>query len=188
MSISVVEAIRSRRSVKEFSSESVDRETLEGLLEAVMLAPNHRMTEPWGFVVLGPEARRAYGVIRGNRRARAVADPAVAKSVQQSTIEAMESLPAAVVFTQRLAEDPEVREEDFATVYMGIQNFLLAAVSVGLGTHVKTGAILESPETREALGVRDDERVVALVHVGGVKSIPDPKQRSSAAVRTRWLP
>ena len=107
MSISVVEAIRSRRSVKEFSSESVDRETLEGLLEAVMLAPNHRMTEPWGFVVLGPEARRAYGVIRGNRRARAVADPAVAKSVQQSTIEAMESLPAAVVFTQRLAEDPE---------------------------------------------------------------------------------
>ena len=188
MSLSVVEAIRARRSVKQFSAEPVHRETLLGLLELAMLAPNHRMTQPCGFVVLGPEARRAYGEVKGDRRARAVGDGAVAESVRRNTVESMETLPAAVVFTQRLAEDAAVREEDFATVYMGIQNFLLGAVALGLGTHVKTGAILDAPETRNALGVPDSERVVALVHVGGPMVTPKPKARCGVAERTRWLP
>ncbi len=184
----IADAIRTRRSVKEFVQHAVEQETLTSLLELAVLAPNHRMTEPWGFVVLGPEARRAFGEIKGERRARPVEDPQVAETVRRNTVESMESLPALVAFTQRLDEDPAVREEDFAAVYMGIQNFLLGALAMGLGTHVKTGSILDDPATRTALGIRAGERVIALVHVGTPALVPDPKPRSSAEQRVRWLP
>lgn len=186
--MNVVDAIRDRRSVKEYSSEPVDPETLVSLLELAVLAPNHRMTEPWGFLVLGPEARRAYGEIKGGRRARKVEDPEVAEAILRKTVEETVALPAMVAFTQRLDDDEEIREEDFASVYMGIQNVLLAAMEVGLGAHVKTGAVLEDPATRAAFGVGSRERVVALVQLGEPAAIPKPKPRRSATELTRWLP
>lgn len=188
MSINVIEAIRTRRSVKQYRDDPIDPETIQSLLELAVLAPNHRMTEPCRFIVMGPEARRAYGTVKGDRRAVVVEDPKAAEAVRRKTVDTLEALPAMVAFVQRLAKDPEVREEDFATVYMGIQNFLLGAMALAIGTHVKTGAVLEDPRTREALGIADHERLVALVQLGAPAIVPDPKPRQGAVERTRWLP
>ena len=49
------EAIRGRRTHKVFESEPVPREVVEQLLELARWAPNHFVTEPWRFRVLGPE-------------------------------------------------------------------------------------------------------------------------------------
>ena len=65
----VLEAIDTRRSIKEFTGRPVTREEIERLLEAAVQSPNHRMTEPWRFYVLGREARRAYGEALGARLA-----------------------------------------------------------------------------------------------------------------------
>ena len=51
----VESAIRSRRTHKVYAAEPVDRETLLGLLELARWAPNHHLTEPWRFRVIGPE-------------------------------------------------------------------------------------------------------------------------------------
>ncbi len=185
---SVPHAIQLRRSIKSFTSRAITREEIEELLGLALLAPNHRMTQPWEFIVLGPEARRAYGRIKGESRARKVDDPEAAEAVRRKTVAQMEALPAMVGFVQRLDADPEIREEDFATVYMGMQNVLLAAVERGLGTHVKTGKVLDAPETRGALGIREGERLVALVHLGEPQEIPDAKPREPVATRIRHLP
>ena len=55
------EAISSRRSVRQFSSRVITRAEIERMLDAAVQAPNHRLTQPWRFYVLGPDARRAYG-------------------------------------------------------------------------------------------------------------------------------
>jgi hypothetical protein len=34
------------------------------------VGPNHRLTQPWRFAVLGPEARASYGLALGNRKAK----------------------------------------------------------------------------------------------------------------------
>lgn len=183
----VQEAIRGRRSIKEFSGNEIPMETVEELLELALLAPNHRMTHPFEFLVLGPEARRRYGRIKGDRRARRIDDPEVADQVRGRTVEEEVSVPAVIGFVQRLDDDPEIREEDYATVYMGMQNFLLAAVERGLGTHVKTGAVLEDPKTREALGIPEGKRLVALVQLGEPREIAAAKPRPRAGERTRWL-
>ena len=50
------DAIRGRRTHKAYRAEPVDRATLEELLELARWAPNHNLTNPWRFRVLGPGA------------------------------------------------------------------------------------------------------------------------------------
>jgi nitroreductase len=184
----VLEAIRARRSIKAFTERPVPDETIDALLDLAVLAPNHRLTEPWRFVVLGREACRAYARIKAERRAARVDDADAAEEIRRRSMERLGAVPATLAFLQRLDPDPEVREEDFASVYMAMQNVLLGAVALGLGTHVKTGAVLDAPETREALGAEPEERVVALVELGEPAEVPPAKPREGAARWTRRLP
>src|ERR1700760_4121664 len=55
----VEEAIRTRRTHKVYGSEPVDRATLLELFELARWAPNHHLTNPWRFRVLGPRALAA---------------------------------------------------------------------------------------------------------------------------------
>src|SRR3979411_2159581 len=52
----VAQAIRSRRTHKAFAPEPVPRELLDELLDLARWAPNHHLTNPWRFRVLGPQA------------------------------------------------------------------------------------------------------------------------------------
>ena len=73
--MNVLDSINARRSIKAFTDRPVSPEEIEQLLSAACQAPNHRMTEPWRFYVLGPKARRAYGEALGRRKAKRVDDP-----------------------------------------------------------------------------------------------------------------
>jgi nitroreductase len=184
----LLDAIEKRRSIKKFTPRAVARAEIEALLDAAILAPNHGMTQPWGFVVMGEEARRAYGEVLGDRRASRIDDPEAAATVRERSVRGMVETPAIIAVTMHLDEDPEPREEDYAATFMAIQNLTLAAVAQGLGTQIKTGAIMEDPRLREALGVGEGCRLVALVFVGEPAEIPAPKVRTPAAEKTVWLP
>ncbi len=184
----VLEAIKSRRSIKKFTDRPVDRDDIERLIWAAVLAPNHKMTQPWEFIVLGPEARRAYGAALGARKAKKVEDPAAARLVLEKITGENASLPAMIVATVPIVEDPETREDDYAATMMAIQNLSLAALAVGLGTHIKTGAIMDDPSARAAAAVEHGRRIVAIINVGEPAEIPSPKERDSAVNKTRWLP
>jgi nitroreductase len=186
--MNVVEAIKSRRSIKKFTDRPVPREVVESLLENVTAAPNHHLTQPWRIYVLGPEARYAYGFALGARKAKKLEDPAAKEKMQMTVAEEHRALPGMLAFAMTLDENAEKREEDYASLLMGIQNFSLAAVAAGLGTHLKTGAIMEDPAARAAAGVKDGERIVAIVNVGYPAEVPAPKARSSTSTFTTWLP
>jgi nitroreductase len=182
----VLDVIAARRSVKRFRAEPVPRATLERLLDCAVCAPNHRLTQPWRFYVLGPRARRAYGDALGARKARRVEDPGAAAQVRAKVAAEHEALPAVIAFAVRLDENPEIREEDIAATWMAVQNVTLAAAALGLGTHIKTGAVMQDPAARTAVGVADDERIIALVNIGVPEELPAPKARLDAAQLTAW--
>src|SRR2546423_1699997 len=54
--MNVEEAIRGRRTHKAYRPEPVGRDTLDELFELARWAPNHHLTNPWRFRVLGPRA------------------------------------------------------------------------------------------------------------------------------------
>jgi nitroreductase len=182
------DAIRQRRSIKKFTDRVIARDEIEQMLEAAALAPNHRMTQPWRFRVLGPQSRRAYGTALGERKARKIEDAGAAQLVRDKIAGEHASLPAMIVVAMVQDENPEIREEDYASVMMAIQNLSLVATELGLGTHIKTGAVMEDPAARAAAGVAGNERIVAVVNIGKPADVPEPKERAPASAHTVWLP
>ena len=162
--MSIFEAIQARRSIKQFTDRTISREEIERLLDAAVQAPNHRMTEPWRFYVLGPEARREYGAALGARKAKKVEDAEAAEAVVQKAGDTHAALPAMLAVSVTLDDNPEIREEDYAAAFMGIQNLCLAAFAMGLGAHIKTGAVMDDPRARAAVRVPDEERIIATIH------------------------
>jgi len=145
------------------------------------------MTEPWRFYVLGPVARRSYGEALGARKAKKVDDPEAAKAVLEKVASTHTELPAMLAVSMRLDVNPEILEEDYAATLMAVENLCLAAHALGLGTHIKSGAVMDDPRAREAVGVPEGERIVATIHLGEPAAVPDPKPRRSAAVVTTWV-
>ena len=158
------------------------------MLAAAVAAPNHRLTQPWRFYVLGPEARQAYGLALGERKARKIEDPDAARTMRETVASEHRALPVMLVVAVAGNENPEIREEDYAAAMMAIQNLALAAVALGLGTHVKTGAVMSDPAARVAAGVKDDERIIAVVNLGEPAEVPAPKKREPATAFTIWRP
>ncbi|HEX3928839.1 MAG TPA: nitroreductase [Gemmatimonadales bacterium] len=184
----VIEAIRTRRSIRQFTDRPVAREEIEQVLDAAVLAPNHRLTQPWRFYVLGPAARQAYGETLGSRKAKKIEDPAAAQALIDKVAASEAALPGMIAVSMVVNENAETREEDYAATMMAVQNLMLAAHAIGLGTHVKTGAVMDDARTRAAVGLPDGERIIATVQLGEPAAMPEAKLRRTATEVTTWLP
>jgi nitroreductase len=151
--VTLDELIRTRRTHKAYAPEPVDRETLEELFELARWAPNHNLTNPWRFRVLGPAALAAL---------KEAAGPEAAAKLDRAP-----TLVAASVVTDR--DDPICAEEDHAAAAVATFILLLGAHARGLGGYWRTPAVLRTPEGRAAVGIPDGERVIGLVHLGRAK-------------------
>ena len=182
------DAINARRSVKRFTDRAVSRDEMEALLAAAVLAPNHRLTQPWRFYVLGPEARYAYGLALGARKARKLDDVAAGAALRETVGAEHRALPGMIAVAVVNSDNPETREEDYAAAMMAVQNIALTAVTLGLGTHIKTGGVMSDPAARAAVGLPGDQRIVAVVNVGVPAEAAPAKKREPASAFTTWVP
>jgi nitroreductase len=165
-------AIRSRRTHKAYGAEPVDRATLEELFDLARWAPNHHLTNPWRFRVLGPNALA---------RLKEAAGPEAAGKLERAPTL------IAVSVTQS-GEDPVADEEDLIAGAVAAYIVLLAAHGRGLAGYWRTPGVLRTPEGREALGVGDEERVVALVHLGPPRQDREPPERLGPEEFVTYLP
>lgn len=156
----VEDAIRGRRTHKSFEPEPVPRETLEELLELARWAPNHRLTQPWRFRVLGPAALA---------RLKEAAGPAEAPKLDRA--------PTLVVASAVLTGAQQQDEEDVCATACAVYAVLLGAHARGLAGYWRTPAALLAPAGREAVGVPAGERVLSLIHLGAPRTEPAPRER-----------
>ena len=146
-------AVRSRRTHKAFGPEPVDRATLDALFELARWAPNHHLTNPWRFYVLGPRAREAL--------------ERVADAAQPGSAIKLRRAPTLVVLaTVRGGEDPLVEREDLLATAMAGYIVLLGAQDRGLASYWRTVPVLDTPAGREAIALPDDQEPVGLLHLG----------------------
>ncbi len=157
------EAIRTRRTHKVYGAEPLDRETLDELFELARWAPNHKLTNPWRFRVLGPKSLE---------RLKAAADDPIAAAK-------LDRAPTLVVVSAtQSGEDPVLDEEDVCATAAAVYAVLLAAHGRGLAGYWRTPAILSAPEGRAAVGVPDDERMLGLLHLGHPRQDPRTPERA----------
>ena len=117
----VEEAIRTRRTHKAFRPEQVDRELVGGILDLARWAPNHNLTNPWRFRVVGPKTLE---------RLKDAAGPESASKLDRA--------PTLVVCSCALTGDPIQDEEDLHAAACAAYIVLLAAHSRGLATYWRT--------------------------------------------------
>jgi nitroreductase len=185
-----LEVIRTRRSIGQFKPEPVPAEVIQELLDAAVFAPNHRLTEPWSFSVLGPESKRRFAEIRRNARRDALPDPHApeAQPALQRLYDSTAHTPVIIVVTAAGHADPEVKEENEWATFGAVYAFMLGAWAKGIGTYFRTGrGVLGSPELRALLALPSDRRIIGVVYAGYPETVPQ-KKRTPAAEKTVWLP
>jgi nitroreductase len=153
-------AIRTRRTHKAFGPEPLAREVLDDLLDLARWAPNHHLTNPWRFRVVGPRALA---------RLKEAAGPEAAAKLDRA--------PTLVAATMVRAEDPIQDREDLCATACAVYAVLLAAHGRGLAGYWRTPGVLRTAEGLDALGIPPHERFVALIHLGRPRHGREPPPR-----------
>jgi len=166
----VEDAIRGRRTHKAFAAEPVPRELLDELLELARWAPNHHLTNPWRFRVLGPETLG---------RLKAAAGPEAAAKLDRA--------PTLVVASMVSSEDPVQDAEDLCATACATYAVLLAAHGRGLAGYWRTPGVLRTREGLRAVGIPPEERFVALIHLGWPRQEKEPPERLPPADVVAYL-
>jgi nitroreductase len=148
----VEKAIRTRRTHKAFSSRAVDSALLDQLFELASWAPNHHLTIPWRFRVLGADTR-----------ARLMA---LAELDKPGSAVKLERAPTLVAVAAHQSGDPAQDREDLLATAVAAYLVLLGAHARGLAGYWRTVALLDDPRGREIVGLDPHEAPVGLLYLG----------------------
>ena len=157
----VEDAIRNRRTHKQYGDEPVDEVTVRELVELARYAPNHKLTNPWRFRVLGPETRRLIDALVGENEAQK-----------------LRRAPTLVLATAVRSEDPALAEEDVLATGCAVYAVLLGATARGLASYWRTPGCFREEPVRALLGLAPNEELVSLIHLGAPGSDPPAKERA----------
>jgi nitroreductase len=147
-----LEAIRKRRSIRQYAGGAIPKADLETIVDAGRLAPTGSNRQPWDFVVITDRAMIAQFK---------VSSPWIASA-------------AAVIV---VVMDPGSRwwVEDGAAA---IENMLLASTALGYGSCWVEGDVLPREEQfKILLEVPEEKRVMALIPIGVAAETPAPEKK-----------
>lgn len=156
------EVITSRRTIKKFKTEAIDRNRILSWLEVASMAPNHKMTEPWELIFIGPKTRASL-----NHKTDFGGAPTIFAVVSKKGSTIIE------------------REENIVATACFVQNFLLEAWEEGVG--VFWSSIGQSANNRTILSISDDFDVIGVLAVGYPEEIPPAKPRTSISGKIKEL-
>jgi nitroreductase len=169
------EILKGRRTIELFLQTPVPSALVGEAIEAAIWAPNHHVTEPWRFYVLGEDSKErclalCHKIVTAKKGEKAAAFK------RQSWSEK----PGWMVVTCRRSEGPLLQQEDYAACCAAVQNFLLYLWKAGVGTKWTTGPITRDKKFFEIIAMDEAaEFVVGLVWFGYPKLTPT---QSRAAV------
>lgn len=167
------EILRGRRTIELFLQTPVPRQLVRDAIEAATWAPNHCVTEPWQFHLLGKQSVAAcLALVR--ELVTAKKDAAAGEFKAQSWARK----PGWVVVSCRNSDDALRQREDYAACAAAVQNFMLYLWKAGVGSKWTTGDITRDPRFFEILGVdAAAASVVGLIWFGYPKLTPTQQRK-----------
>lgn len=176
----IAERIRERRTVKLFLKRPVSRKLILAAIEAARWAPNHHVTEPWHFYILGPVAIRdsieLTRVVTTERKGARLGD---------FKAESAAAVPGWLVVTCSRSGDSVREQEDYGSCCCAIQNLMLYLSAAGAATKWSTGVITKDRRFYDLLGIdRDREFIVGLIWYGYPKITPTQSRKDVDSIVT----
>jgi nitroreductase len=162
--------VRERRTHKAYGGRPVSRDVLEELFELARWAPNHHLTNPWRFRVLGPGALA---------RLKEAAGPEAAVKLDRA--------PTLIAVSSITCGDPVTDEEDLLATGCAAYLVLLGAHARGLAGYWRTPAVLRTEEGKAALGIPAGEHPIGLLHLGEPRQDQRVPERAPVGDFATWL-
>ena len=156
-------AIRTRRTHKAYGPRELDPRTVDELVELARWAPNHHLTNPWRFRVLGPRTRA--GLME------------LAESEQPGAAVKLARAPTLVAVSVLQSGDSAQDREDLLAGAVAAYIVLLGAHARGLAGYWRTVGLLEDPRARALLEIGPSEAPIGILYLG------DPVQEQRAPER-----
>lgn len=170
----LAERIRARRTTRLFLKQPVDRKLVLDAIEVARWAPNHHLTEPWHFYVLGSQK-----ILACVNLTRIVVSELKDAKMGQFKAELAAAIPGWLVVTCTSSDDQLRQREDYASCACAIQNLMLYLSEAGVATKWATGPITRDPRFFELLKVDPDTAfVVGIIWYGYPKITPSQSRRN----------
>ena len=170
------EVLRGRRTIELFLQTPVPRQLVTDAIEAATWAPNHCVTEPWHFYLLGRRSVDAClalvrELVHGRRK---TLPPASSKR------KAGRRKPGWLVVTCRRSDDALRQREDYAACAAAVQNLMLYLWKAGVGSKWTTGDITRDPRFFDIVGIdASAASVVGLIWYGYPETDADPAAQAT---------
>jgi len=194
------EALHTQRAIRRFKPDPVPDDLVRRVLDAAIRAPSGGNSQPWVFLVLkDAQVKRQVGAFykrawdhAGLSRLATDADPSRARVYSSAAYlaERMGEAPALILVCMR-GRGGQVSVTSGSSIYPAVQNLMLAARGLGLGTVLTTVHRRYEAEIKALLAIPEDVDTVALVPMGypaeGVSFGPTSRRPvEEVAFRDRW--
>jgi nitroreductase len=183
----VNELFRHQRAIRNFTDEDVPDELVDQVLTAAIHAPSGSNTQPWHFIVIRDQAvKNAISEVYEEARAATYgATPPAAGGVRQP----LSAAPVLIVACVNTPASGRAGFQTGASIYPSVQNLMLAARAIGLGTVLTTLHRRRKARIHEILGIPDDIESAAIIPLGWPDREYGPNRRPSLeqfVMRNRW--
>ena len=172
------EVLQGRRTINLYLQTPIPKGLVREAIEAATWAPNHHVTEPWHFYLLGDVAiQQCLDLVKAITTAKKDARAGEFKARSWS------EKPGWLVVSCRKSDDELRQKEDYAACAAAVQNFMLYLWKAGIGSKWTTGDITRDPRFLEIVGIEaKQEDVVGLIWYGYPKLTPSQQRASVDAV------
>ena len=174
------EVLRGRRTINLYLQTPVPDGLVRDAVEAATWAPNHHVTEPWRFYLLGKESiRECLDLVRDIVTVKKGAKAGDFKA--QSWAEK----PGWLVVTCQKSDDEQLQQEDYAACCAATHGLMLYLWKAGVGSKWTTGDITRDPRFYDLCSIdASKEFVVGLVWYGYPKLTPTQNRKTVTEILT----
>ena len=177
------EVLRGRRTINLYLQTPVPKKLVRAAIEAATWAPNHHVTEPWRFYLLGKKTIGACVEL-----VRDIVTTSKDAKAGEFKAKAWAQKPGWLLVTCRVSTDEILQREDFAACAAAVQTFMLYLWKAGVGSKWTTGDITRDPRFFDIFGVDEKaEKVVGLIWYGYPKLTPAQQRSDLDDVLTELL-
>lgn len=185
--MTVFEALKKRRAIRNYTNQPIEREKIEKILEAATFAPTDRMREPWHYYVLQGESLKEYEKLATEYLIeRFPTKP----HLVESSLKVVTTTPLVIVVTADEVEgDEDATKDNIFAVCSAVMSMWLTAEELGLGFVWRTRGVglVHDGRLKQFIGAHQ-QQVVGTLFIGyPAEELSTPKKRASFEEKTTWL-
>lgn len=193
----IFEAIRRRRSIRQYRPDPVKREDISKLLEAANQAPSAMNRQQWEFIVvtgakvaeMGESFRHIIEEYTKNGESSRMKGSPFSREDFLRFAATYGGAPVVIVVLTDTAQTADFRRANLESASAAMENLLLAATALGLGTCWMTGPLNDEMALRRILAIPEDKEIVAVTPLGYPVVVPEapPRQGPDLTRKVRWV-